>query len=157
MTIVPHLLMTTLGVQVLGLQGGDIALAYAFGYGIDLVDHPIKLPLYLKKNWTKNEKHYHWRTPLQEPIALLWIVPLTVYLGTYVPAIFFISHFALDYLVSYDKRPFFPFSMYTTRGILPRTSDTLKEWTTTAFLAVANIFLGYQHIAQFLSRIPSII
>jgi hypothetical protein len=157
MTIVPHLLMTTLGVQALGLQGSDIALAYAFGYGIDLVDHPIKLPLYLKKNWTKNEKHYHWRTPLQEPIALLWIIPLSVYLGTYVPAVFFISHFALDYLVSYDKRPFFPFSMYTTQGILPRTSDTLKEWTTTALLAIANIFLGYQHIAQFLSRIPSII
>ena len=45
MTIIPHLLVTTLGVQVLGLQGSDIALAYTFGYGVDLVDHPIKLPL----------------------------------------------------------------------------------------------------------------
>ncbi len=145
--------MTTLGVQALGLQGSDIALAYTFGYGIDLVDHPIKLPLYLKKNWTRNEKHYHWRTPLQEPIALLWIIPLSFYLGTYVPALFFISHFALDYLVSYDKRPFFPFSMYTTRGILPLTSDAAKEWTTTFLLAAANVVLGYQYIAQWVSRL----
>jgi len=153
MTIVPHLLMTTLGVQLLGLEGKDIVLAYAFGYGIDLVDHPIKLPLYLKKNGTKNEKHYHWRTPLQEPIALLWIIPLSIYLRTYVPALFFISHFFLDYLVSYDKRPFFPFSVYTTRGLLPHASDNLKEWATVAVLTILNIGLGYRDILNFVSRI----
>ena len=130
MTILPHLLLTTVGVQALGLEGKDIILAYSFGYGIDLVDHPIKLPLYLRKNGKKNEKHYHWRTPLQEPVALMWIVPLSLYLGTLVPAIFFISHFALDYMVSYEKRPFYPFSTYTTEGILRNYSDTKKEiWT----------------------------
>ena len=130
MTIIPHLLVTTLGVQALGLHGTDIILAYSFGYGIDLVDHPIKLPLYLKKNGRKNEKHYHWRTPLQEPVALLWIIPLSVYLGTYVPAVFFISHFLLDYMVSYEKRPFYPFSTYSTEGILGKYSDSEKEiWT----------------------------
>ena len=102
MTILPHLLLTTVGVQALGLHGTDAALAYGFGYGIDLIDHPIKLPLYLRKNGKKNEKHYHWRTPFQEPIALAWIIPLSFYLGTYVPALFFFSHFALDYMVSYD-------------------------------------------------------
>jgi hypothetical protein len=127
MTIVPHLLLTTVGVQVLGLQGPDIALAYAFGYGIDVIDHPIKLPLYMKKNGKKNEKHYHWRTPFQEPVALLWIIPLSFYLGTYVPALFFISHFALDYMVSYEKRPWYPFSTYTTEGVLTGFSDTAKE------------------------------
>ena len=130
MTILPHLLLTTVGVQVLGLEGKDIVLAYTFGYGIDLVDHPIKLPLYLKKNGKKNEKHYHWRTPFQEPVALMWIIPLSVYLGTYVPALFFISHFALDYMVSYEKRPFYPFSTYSTEGVLTGYSDTVKEiWT----------------------------
>lgn len=152
MTIIPHLLLTTLGVQALGLEGKDVVLAYTFGYGIDLVDHPIKLPLYLKKNGMKNEKHYHWRTPLQEPIALLWIIPLSIYLGTYVPAVFFISHFFLDYLVSYDKRPFFPFSMYSTRGMLPDVSDPLKEWGTVIVLAVANVALGYDHIVQWIAR-----
>lgn len=150
MTIVPHLLMTSLGVQVLGLEGRDIVLAYAFGYGIDLVDHPIKLPLYLKKNGTKNEKYYHWRTPLQEPVALIWIVPLSVYLGTYVPALFFLLHIILDYMISYDKRPLYPFSMYTTRGLLPEVSDTGKEWATTLVLVAANVMAFRSEIAHVL-------
>ena len=136
MTILPHLLLTTVGVQALGLQGTDIILAYSFGYGIDLIDHPIKLPLYLRKNGKKNEKHYHWRTPLQEPIALMWIIPLSIYLGTYVPALFFISHFVLDYMVSYEKRPFYPFSPYSTEGILTKYSDAKKEIWTCAICAV---------------------
>lgn len=136
----------------MGLEGMDVVLAYTFGYGIDLIDHPIKLPLYYRKNGLKNEKHYHWRTPLQEPIALLWIVPLSLYLGTYVPALFFISHFFLDYLVSYDKRPFFPFSKYTTKGMLPNLSDPLKEWATAMILVAMNVALGYEHIIQWFSR-----
>lgn len=136
MTILPHLLLTTVGVQALGLEGKDIVLAYAFGYGVDLVDHPIKLPLYLKKNGRKNEKHYHWRTPLQEPVALLWIVPLSIYLGTIVPALFFISHVALDYCVSYEKRPFYPFSTYATEGAFRNYSDTAKEIWVSAFSAI---------------------
>jgi len=144
-TIVPHLLVTTLGVQVLGLEGKDIVLAYAFGYGIDLVDHPIKLLLYLKKNGKKNEKHYHWRTPLQEPIALAWIIPLSIYLGTIVPALFFISHFVLDYMVSYEKRPFYPFSAWSTEGILQEYSDTKKEiWTCT----LCAVLIGIMAIAK---------
>jgi membrane-bound metal-dependent hydrolase YbcI (DUF457 family) len=136
MTILPHLLLTTVGVQALGLEGKDIVLAYTFGYGIDLVDHPIKLPLYLRKNGRKNEKHYHWRTPFQEPVALLWIIPLSVYFGTYVPALFFFSHFALDYMVSYEKRPFYPFSTYSTEGVLRGYSDTSKEIWTCAICAL---------------------
>ncbi len=136
MTILPHLLLTTVGVQALGLEGKDIVLAYTFGYGIDIVDHPIKLPLYTKKNGRKNEKHYHWRTPLQEPIALAWIIPLSVYLGTVVPALFFISHLALDYMVSYEKRPFYPFSTWSTEGVLTKYSDTKKEIWTCALCAV---------------------
>ena len=153
MTIIPHLLVTTLGIQVLGLEGKDIALAYAFGYGIDIVDHPIKLPLYLKKNGRKNEKHYHWRTPLQEPVALMWIIPLSVYLGSYVPALFFISHFALDYMVSYEKRPFYPFSMYTTRGILLKYPDTSKEIWISIASAIVCAVLGYHQIVHFVSSI----
>ena len=146
MTILPHLLLTTLGVQALGLEGKDIVLAYTFGYGIDLVDHPIKLPLYLKKNGKKNEKHYHWRTPLQEPIALMWIIPLSLYLGTLVPAVFFISHFVLDYMVSYEKRPFFPLTTYTTEGILRKYSDTTKEiWTCVLCAALIGVMTIAKH------------
>ncbi|HXX65106.1 MAG TPA: hypothetical protein VEO56_15010, partial [Bacteroidota bacterium] len=142
MTIIPHLLLTTLGVQALHLHGADVVLAYAFGYGVDLVDHPIKLPLYLKKNGTKTEKHYHWRTPLQEPVALLWIAPLSVYLGSFVPVLFFLSHLLLDYMISYDKRPFFPFHSYTTKGILPNVSDGLKEWGVAIVVAALNVALA---------------
>ncbi len=142
MTILPHLLLTTVGVQALGLEGKDIVLAYAFGYGVDLVDHPIKLPLYLKKNGKKNEKNYHWRTPLQEPIALLWIIPLSLYLRTYVPALFFTSHVLLDYMVSYEKRPFYPFSTTSTEGMLSGVPDTIKEVWTCAICAVLVVVLA---------------
>src|SRR2546425_12101597 len=33
---------------------------------------------------------------LQEPVALLWIVPLCVFLGTVVPIVFFAIHVAMD-------------------------------------------------------------
>jgi membrane-bound metal-dependent hydrolase YbcI (DUF457 family) len=151
MTFAPHLLLTTLGVQVFGLHGADMATAYAFGYGIDLIDHPIKLPLYLKKNGTNNEKHYHWRTPLQEPVALIWIVPLSIYFATWIPVVFFLSHVLLDYLVSYDKRPLYPFSMYTTRGFLLSQSDAAKEWTVTLTLAAINLVLGWPALQSLFS------
>jgi membrane-bound metal-dependent hydrolase YbcI (DUF457 family) len=149
-TILPHLALTTLGVQALGLEGRDIALAYAFGYGIDLVDHPIKLPLYTRKNGRRNETHYHWRTPLQEPVALLWIIPLSIWLGTAVPALFFVSHFALDYMVSYEKRPFAPFSPWSTEGILTSYTDTSKEIAVTALCLAGSLALGYRQIVEFL-------
>jgi len=152
-TILPHLALTTLGIQVLGLEGKDIALAYAFGYGIDLVDHPIKLPLYLKKNGRKNEKHYHWRTPLQEPVALLWIIPLSAWLGTPVPALFFFSHFALDYMVSYEKRPLAPFSNWSTEGVLTGYSDASKEVAVTLACLAGSVVLGWSSIAAFAGRL----
>jgi len=145
--------VTTLGVQLLGLEGRDIALAYAFGYGIDLVDHPIKLPLYLKKNGKNNETQYHLRTPLQEPVALLWIIPLSIYLGTAVPALFFFSHFALDYMVSYEKRPFYPFSPWSTEGVLTGFSDTMKEVVLTSACVAASVALGFREIASFVGGI----
>lgn len=150
MTILPHLALTTLGIQIMGLEGKDIALAYAFGYGIDIVDHPIKLPLYLRKNGRKNEKHYHWRTPLQEPVALFWIIPLSIWLGTGIPVLFFISHFALDYMVSYEKRPLAPFSTWSTEGILTGFSDTSKEVAVTLVCLTGSVILGYGAILNFL-------
>ena len=155
MTILPHLLLTTVGVQALGLEGNDIVLAYTFGYGIDLVDHPIKLPLYLRKNGKKNETNYHWRTPLQEPVAFMWIIPLSFFLGTPVPALFFASHFLLDYLVGYEKRPFYPFSTYSTEGILTGYSDGAKEIVTCVLCGLASVAMGYHQIMNFTSKLFS--
>ena len=140
MTIFTHILLTTVGVQALGLQGTDLALAYGFGVALD-VDHAVKLALYLKKNGLKNEKHYHWRTSLQEPVSLLWILPLSFFLKSIIPVIFFLPHLLLDYLMSYEKRPLFPFHSVITRGFFPKVSDGLKEIITVILLVCLNLVL----------------
>ena len=45
-------------------------------------------------------------------------------------------HFALDYMVSYEKRPFYPFSTWSTEGVLTGYADTKKEIWTCAVCAV---------------------
>ena len=140
MTIFTHLLVTTAVVQALNLEGSEIVLAYAFGVGVDF-DHLIKFPLYYKKFKLKNQKHYNWRTPLQEPISLLWIIPLSIYLGTIVPIIFFISHLVLDYSVDYSKTPFVPYSNFKTKGLLPNVSQKLKEGIVFILFLCINLIL----------------
>src|SRR3990167_4680960 len=96
MTIVTHIAMTAAGVQMFGLKGMDVVWAYIFGVVVDL-DHVIKIPLYLKKYGLKKVRHYNWRTPLQEPVALFWILPFSVYISSYAPVIAFCGHLMLDY------------------------------------------------------------
>ena len=79
MTFFTHTLLTAAGIQILSLDPKDIILAYAFGVGADL-DHLIKLPAYIQKYGFKKVRHYHWRTSLQEPVSLLWIIPLSIYI-----------------------------------------------------------------------------
>src|SRR2546429_6873848 len=74
-TVFTHFLATTLGAQAMELRGGPLALAYAFGVGVD-VDHAIKAPFYLRAIGLRDKRGYYWRSSLQEPVALLWIVPL---------------------------------------------------------------------------------
>ncbi len=126
MTIVTHIIATTLGVKLLGLHGRDLALAYTFGVGQD-VDHALKLPYYLKAVGLKNKRGYYWRSSLQEPVAFLWIIPLCVFLGTAIPALFFAIHLAMDYSVGYEKMPFYPYSRHISRGWLTRIPDKVKE------------------------------
>ncbi len=142
MTIFTHILATTLGVQALGLHGSDTALAYVFGVGQD-VDHAIKAPFYLKAVGLKNKKGYYWRSSLQEPVALLWILPLCLLLRTMVPALFFVVHLALDYSVSYEKMPFYPYSPYVTRGWLLSVSDKTKEWILASILVCLNLLVFF--------------
>jgi hypothetical protein len=125
-TILTHVVVTTLGVQVLGLHGRDAVLAYAFGVGPD-IDHAVKLPYYLHAVGLRNKKDYYWRSSLQEPVAVLWIIPLCILLGSVVPLVFFLAHVALDYSVRYEKMPFYPYSSWVTRGWLTRVPDKWKE------------------------------
>ena len=139
MTIVTHVLATTLGVQALRLRGSDAALAYVFGVGVD-IDHAIKAPFYFKAGF-KREKGYYWRTSLQEPVALLWIVPLCLFLHTWVPALFFSIHLAMDYGVSYEKMPWYPYSPLVTQGFLVEVSDRTKEAILIVVLLCMNLLL----------------
>lgn len=140
MTIVTHVLATTLGVRVLKLHGSDALLAYAFGVGVD-IDHALKAPFYLKAVGRKRQLGYYWRTSLQEPVALLWIVPLCFFLGTWVPLLFFSIHLAMDYSVGYEKMPWYPYSPAVTTGWLAGVSDKVKEGALIAALACTNLLL----------------
>jgi len=139
-TIVTHVLATTLGVQALGLHGQDAALAYAFGVGVD-VDHAVKAPFYLRAIGLRDKRGYYWRSSLQEPVALLWIAPLCVLLGTILPALFFAIHVALDYSVRFEKMPFYPYSPYVTRGWLRGVPDKVKEAVVLVVLVALNAWL----------------
>ncbi len=139
MTIVTHVLATTLGVRVLKLTGSDAALAYVFGVGVD-IDHVIKAPFYWRAGLRK-ERGYYWRTSLQEPVALLWIIPLCFFLGTWVPALFFLVHLAMDYSVGYEKMPWYPYSPLVTQGFLVGVSDKAKEAILIVVLLCMNLLL----------------
>jgi hypothetical protein len=138
MTIVTHILATTLGVQALGLDRRDTVLAYAFGVGVD-VDHALKVPFYLRAVGLRDRRGYYWRSSLQEPVALLWIVPLCWFLGTVVPLVFFAIHVAMDYSVRFEKMPFYPYSTRVTRGWLTGLPDKVKEGVLLAVLLVLNV------------------
>jgi hypothetical protein len=126
MTTVTHVLAPSLGVRVLKLTGSDAVLAYVFGIGLD-IDHAFKAPFYLRSVGLKRKLGYYWRTSLQEPVALLWIVPLCFFLGTWIPVLFFLIHVAMDYGVSFEKMPWYPYSPLVTQGFLVGVSDKLKE------------------------------
>jgi len=127
MTVFTHTLVTLFFVRLFNLSGREEVLAWLFGVAIDL-DHLIRLPLYLKLHKFKIIKNFPWRTPLQEPISLLWITPLSIYLQSWVPVVFFLFHLALDYSMNYTKRPFYPFSNFEIKGQPPRVFETKKSF-----------------------------
>lgn len=144
MTIFTHVLATTLGVRAFDLHGRDAVLAYVFGVAVD-IDHLIKAPFYLRAVGMRNEKGYYWRSSLQEPVAFLWIIPLCLYLGTAVPALFFAIHLAMDYAVKYEKMPWYPYALTVTRGSLTTLPDGAKELVLATVLACSNLFLFWNH------------
>jgi len=137
-TIVTHVLATTLGVQVGRLHGGDVALAYAFGVAVD-ADHALKAPFYVRSGGFEKRLGYYWRSSLQEPVALLWVVPLAIALGTWVPVVFLLIHMAMDYSVRYEKMPFYPYSRWITRGWLVSVPDWAKEAPLVVVLLCLNV------------------
>jgi hypothetical protein len=140
MTTVTHVLATSLGVRVLKLTGSDAVFAYVFGIGVD-IDHAFKAPFYLRSVGLQRKLGYYWRTSLQEPVALLWIVPLCFFLGTWIPVLFFLIHIAMDYSVSFEKMPWYPYSPLVTQGFLVGVSDKLKEGVLLMVLICTHLLL----------------
>ena len=143
MTLITHVLATTLGVEVFKLHGRNAVLAYAFGVGVD-IDHLIKAPFYLRAVGLRRKKEYYWRSSLQEPVALLWIVPLSLFLQTWVPVVFFLMHVAMDYLVRYEKMPWYPYSTRVTRGFLVSIPDQIKELALAGLLVAGNAWMVWK-------------
>src|SRR5713101_4170342 len=103
MTIFTHILATTAVVQAMQLRDPkQIALAFLFGVAVD-VDHAVKAPFYLRAVGLRDRRGYYWRSSLQEPVAFLWILPLSILLGSVVPIICFSIHLLMDYSVKYEK------------------------------------------------------
>jgi hypothetical protein len=140
MTFITHTIVTAAGVQLFGLKGMDVFWAYTFGVFIDL-DHLIKIPLYLRKYGFKKVRFYNWKTPLQEPISLSWILPLSIYFGTLVPVVAFCGHLALDYLYNPINRPLMPFSDVIVGKILPKIPSWVKEGVVLGFFGCLYIVL----------------
>lgn len=140
--LLTHVLVTTAGVQALHLTGNERLLAYAFGCAVD-VDHIVKAPFYLKAVGLKDKRGYYWRSSLQEPVALLWILPLCLALGTAVPILFFTMHIAMDYGVRFEKMPLYPYSRWVTRGFLINVPDKVKEAIVFAAALCTNALLYF--------------
>lgn len=112
--------------KLLHLTSPEWILAFIFGVALD-IDHLFKLPLFLKLKNFKEQRHLHWRTPLQEPISYLWIIPLSIVIGSYVPVLFFTLHLLLDYSMSYAKSPLFPFHHFTMKGTNQYARDRVLD------------------------------
>ena len=145
MTIFSHILATTAVVQAMHLRDPkQIALAYLFGVAVD-IDHVVKAPFYLRAIGLRDKRGYYWRSSLQEPVAFLWILPLSLLLGTVVPLVCFAVHLLMDYSVCYEKMPFYPYSRYVTRGWLLGIPDRRKEAVLASALVAANLALWWVH------------
>ena len=128
MNAIAHILVTVLCIKLFGLSGTNIFWAIIFGVVIDL-DHLIKAPLYIKENGLKVVRYWNWRTSFQEPVSYLWIIPLCIYFQNWVPIFFFTTHLVLDYLMSYEKRPFYPFSDFKVPNMKIKIDDYLGALT----------------------------
>ncbi len=125
----------------MSLEGGDLFLAYLFGVAIDL-DHLFRLPRYFKKHGFKRVRLFDWRIGFQEPISLLWVIPFSVFISSYIPLVFFLGHLFLDYSLSYPKKPFSSFSNYETHGFFSKTIDLEKDRRLELITVVVLVFLN---------------
>lgn len=131
MNLITHILSVLLLGKIMHLNGFEWILAFVFGVLID-IDHLVKLPIYMKQKYMKQKiprktAHWDWRTPIQEPVSYLWVIPMSLFLKSYVPVIFFTLHLALDYMMSFSKKPFFPFANFTINDTAKFKRDVVLQ------------------------------
>jgi len=123
MTVFSHILATYFLGKIFKVK--DIKtwiLLWGFGVLIDL-DAVILRPL---QTLNPAEWYYHYdnprclRTFIQEPISLLWLLPLSYFVfKNFLPVLAFLLHLMMDYIEIKIKRPFWPASnLEIYQGIL---------------------------------------
>tara|TARA_Y100000310_G_scaffold337076_1_gene423202 strand:- start:85 stop:504 length:420 start_codon:yes stop_codon:yes gene_type:complete len=121
-----HILSVLVLGKYLDLSFYEFVLAFIFGVLVD-IDHLLKIPIFIKLKNFRTIRHLNWRTPLQEPISYLWVVPLSIFIGSYVPVVFLSLHLVLDYMTSFQKKPFFPFSNFKIKNTKRYTRDIVSQ------------------------------
>ena len=71
-------------------------------------------------------------------------MPLSIFLGTVVPLVFFAIHIAMDYSVRFEKMPLYPYSPWVTRGWLTHIPDRVKEGVLFTVLLTANVVVYFR-------------
>ena len=131
-------------------------LAGLFGAGIDFLDFPhvilaIQGFLNGRVGFGKNGQHYY-RSFIQEPISLLWVIPLSFFLKSPIPVIFFLLHGLMDFICQFEKRPFWPISNFSTSwGLFP--SGTILEFLISLVLLLILLGVKRKEIFLFLKNL----
>lgn len=150
MTVMSHILATYFLGKLLKLKNKkDWFLAFLFGVGIDFLDTPHLLAsfkvFFLGQAWFGIGGQYYLRSFIQEPVSLIWVIIIGLLLKSSIPAIFFSLHVAMDYICLYEKRPFWPFFIYSTRwGLIP--SGTFLEFIISLGLLLILLYIKRRKI-----------
>jgi len=141
MTIVTHALATTPRRESVQADGSDAVLAYVFGVGVDIDFTRSRLPSISARSAEAAAGLLLANiTPGAGRAAVGFPAPC-LFLGTWVPALFFLIHLAMDYSVGYEKMPVVPYSPLVTQGFLVGVSDKAKEAILIVILLCTNLLL----------------
>lgn len=156
MTFFSHILATFLLGKILKLKTRkQWFLAFLFGVGIDFLDLPHIIVA--TKGFFQGEtgfghggQHYY-RSFIQEPISLLWVIPLSFWFKSAIPVKFFILQFLMDFVCQFEKRPFWPISDFSTSwGLFP--SATLWEFLISLGLVMGLVYFKRGKIVKEITR-----
>lgn len=124
--------------------------AFLFGVGIDFLDLPHMIRgirgFLIGETGFNRGGQYYYRSFVQEPISLLWVIPISIWLKTPIPIIFFILQAGMDFICQFEKRPFWPLLNFSTRwGLFP--SGTILEFALSLGLFLVILYIKKRTIS----------